>query len=395
MHLARHHRRVALHHEAQEVLDSAVIHGRVEHDGSAVRPHAPLDLAVHVDRRGGQPRAHGVQVGVAVGAVHARLEVGVERKRAGSGVEGEVGRLGRARHEDLLEHAGEAAGGGERPADALDRAEIHLVEDVGAVHRGKAGVTGDPRAETAARVDDALRHRVREDGLEVERLVERDVAHQERRDREAPRLLRWVAWPQLDLGARRHQPLDQHRRRAGRPPLLRLGGRALAPASALLRSARPGGTRLRRYRHTQPLEPHVAHPPRPAEHVAPRGGSREPGYDDERRSVRHPAARKRQASPLDARPGQERHPQIAQAHLGIEPVGKRPLNPSPDVIVTGNERQRGADQQHQKDDRCASRPAQDRPAAGRQCGGHCFDCSTEGRCPAAGRNLDRPGRLGR
>ena len=381
--LSRHHRRVALHRELQEVLDAAAVHRRVQRDGAPVHAHPALHFAPHVDRRGGQPRAHRVQVGVAVGAVHARLELGVERERAGGRVEREVGRVGRARHEDLLEHAGEAPGGRERPAETLDCAEVGLLEDVGAAHRQQAGVVRHPRADTPARVDDALRYGVGENGLEVERFVEPDVPDVQRRNRKAPRLLVRVARHQLDLGARRRQPLDQHPRRTSRPSGRRVRRAPLTAAPAPLGGPDPGILRLWRDCHPQALEPHVAQAPWPSEHVAPRGGRREARDDDERRHTRPAAAHQRQAAPLDSQPGQQRHAQLAQAHLGIEPVGERPLDPAPDAFVTRKESHRCSDEQDENDGRCAGRPSQDRAAARSECGGHLWPLAPPSTSPPA------------
>src|SRR5580698_8504650 len=93
------------------------------------------------------------------------------------GVELKVGRVGGAVDVDAVELAGEFSGGREDAADALDGAEVGVIEGVVAGDGGVAGTFEVPRTESADGMNIAARDGIGERGVIGPRRVAADIVH--------------------------------------------------------------------------------------------------------------------------------------------------------------------------------------------------------------------------
>ena len=116
----------------------------------------PGQVVVGDDEGAEESGAHGMKVGVAVGAVDGGGKFGVQRDGAADGIEREIGSVGDALNFNLIELACVLAGGRERAADAGEGVEVGVVETVVAGDGSVAGIVGVPRTEGASGGDFAF-----------------------------------------------------------------------------------------------------------------------------------------------------------------------------------------------------------------------------------------------
>ena len=193
-----------------------------------MRPPAILHLQLHgppfhagragngafrQDRRLPQPGVDRVQVGIAVGAVHDRLERRRQRQRVLRDVETEIRRPGLALHFDASQGAAELSGRRQGAGDALDRREVDVVERILPVNRRRARRLTAPGAETPFGLDLAAWNGIGQLGAERHAALDADALHLQLVDQELARLLPGAPRDEAQNGIRRFEPLDVDRRR--------------------------------------------------------------------------------------------------------------------------------------------------------------------------------------
>ena len=322
---------------------------------------------------------HGVEPGVAVGAVDDRCVRGRERDGLLGEVEMEVGRGARACGNDALEHAVEGSFGIDDAADALDGAEIGLCQRVRAFECRHPRLTAGPWPEGAIGHHRALRQRVLDVGAEGHRSIRRHLRHHERTD--VPHLRRLVGL----LGHDRHARLtcrqlrDDQRGRLARGRIARLG-RGLRRGGRGGRPDRLLGRRLlvrkplfvlavaRRDVELQALDLDEVYAPRRPQHLAQRGRDIERSDFYEWRHVASALMAQHEVSPPHAEHQPELDVEVAEFHLAVEGVlqeGHR-LLPRPRV-ETRPHGERGDDGAHQQQDKQPRDQVPPAPATGRWC----------------------------
>jgi len=153
-------------------------------------------FALDVDHRAraGELRAaesscDGLQIGVAAGAVDDGVELCLQGHGMACGIELEVGRVRGAVDDNAVKLAVEFSGGGEDAADALDGAEVGVVEGVVAGDGGVAGTLEVPRTEGADGVDVAGWNGIGECGVVRPCSIAADNMHHDMLQREVFRIL--------------------------------------------------------------------------------------------------------------------------------------------------------------------------------------------------------------
>jgi hypothetical protein len=130
--LTRHHRRIGLHSQAQQIFDPRLVDGYIEVD---VASRLALD-AHHIppgDEGGMQePGLHRLQVGISIGAIHDGVEIGVQWHLVPADFYLEIRSVGLAIDHDLVQRALVLPLRGKDSANALDRAQVRIMEGIGA-----------------------------------------------------------------------------------------------------------------------------------------------------------------------------------------------------------------------------------------------------------------------
>src|ERR1700723_3873711 len=90
-----------------------------------------------------------LQVGVAVRAVHNGVELGMQRDLVPADLHLKVRSVGLAVDHDLVQSALVLPLGGEDPANALEGAQVSMLEGVGAAYSGLSRLSRVPGAEVA------------------------------------------------------------------------------------------------------------------------------------------------------------------------------------------------------------------------------------------------------
>ncbi len=186
--VAAHDGWLGLHRELEEIFDAAARHVDGEADVVALAVdvgHGAPRGEVGVKQRG----VHGIERGVAIGAVDEGVEGGLEGDGVVGDVEREIGGGGGAVDGDVIESAGELASGGEGSADAFDGVEVGVGKGVLAVDGGGAGIVAVPGAEVAGSVDGADGLGIDEEGVVEHGRAGANVGELEVLDGEAERVL--------------------------------------------------------------------------------------------------------------------------------------------------------------------------------------------------------------
>ena len=117
-----------------------------------------------------------LQVGIAIGAIDNGVELGMQRHLVPADLDLEVRGVGLAIHHDLVQRALVCPLRGEDAANALDGAQVGIVEGVGAAQRGRSRPVGIPGAKVASALDLAHRLGIGQDGGKIQRLAGPDRA---------------------------------------------------------------------------------------------------------------------------------------------------------------------------------------------------------------------------
>ena len=209
---AHHQRRVTLDGEPEQILDSPIIDVDVQLYGSALDAFRARHGALGCNRSLKKLRVHDVEIRVAVGAIHHRLEGGAERDRLAADVEMEVRRLRFALDRNPLKLALKRAGRVEDSADALDRPEIGFLKAVVPSERGCAWLTLLPWSECSARLDLAFRQRVGQRGGKRHLLSNPERPHRQGVDGEFLRQLAFAPRDDAEESAVGNERIDDDRR---------------------------------------------------------------------------------------------------------------------------------------------------------------------------------------
>ena len=199
--------------EPHEILDAPFRQHDIEHDAPRLHALRPDDPAARLHGRAAEGGAHGLEEGVAAGAIDDGFKPGGE----GHGVaarEAELRRAGLAMDADAAEDSIERAGGIEDAGDRLEDAEVGIAEDVLSRDRRLTGILFVPGSKIAGDVDDAAGQGIGQDRLVLHRLAGSGAMQREVVDLEDARQLLPVEWDHAEVGAIGVDGVDDDGRRA-------------------------------------------------------------------------------------------------------------------------------------------------------------------------------------
>src|SRR5271166_1906013 len=103
---------------------------------------------------------HRPEISVSAGAVNNGMELRMQRHGVPAGRNSKIRRIGLPVHDDIAESARVLAGRREYASDALDRAQIGMVEGVVPLHRSVPRTLLQPRSKQTARLNASHRLRI-------------------------------------------------------------------------------------------------------------------------------------------------------------------------------------------------------------------------------------------
>ena len=129
--LTRHRRFRRLHRHHHDVLEPRIVHDDVERDGATALIVGRVDdLSFRNEERLQKLRVDPVEHGVAVRAVDNRVVLRVQREGVPAHFNREFGRIGFAVDVDVIEGAAERAFGTQDAGDAVEDAQVGVLEIV-------------------------------------------------------------------------------------------------------------------------------------------------------------------------------------------------------------------------------------------------------------------------
>ena len=208
--VALQYRRICAYAHPQQILNPGLLHIDVEVDVApwlSLHPH-------HVSSSGQEGMQEmcfdRLQVGVAIRAVHNGVKFSVQRHLVPTDLHLEIRSVGLAINHDPVQSSLVCALRGEDATDALDRAQVSVMETIGTAQRGCSRLISVPGTPCSTGLDLAERLGIGQDGVEVHRLTGANGPQREGLNDKSQRHLAWLIRAHCEDGVGAVHPVHRN-----------------------------------------------------------------------------------------------------------------------------------------------------------------------------------------